>query len=619
MNEPTVEAGRGCDLDGSLCDDVQQHGRCASDPDSAGFSCYDIFAAVSASSPDKDRAANGDGSDMQRAALESAFSDLAAIYGKDSGPLGRGNTFVEDEDAEVARQSGYRSHHGAHVFVEDDTDSEAARSPLGGGSTGATSFSPDSPDPASSPLSASGVRKVDAAVLGSPTEVIGRGGERGSQVYRLDPAHVQQMAELQAKRDCGADKVDLAVLTSLVQEAIAYKLYPGTMSSNELEFIETAFRLARLREHILSPKNTDTNVTSKARRNYKEELFNVSASFFASSSSTAAPYQTIDSFPDSVGPNGGGLQVSDQKMEYAAHRLVFPGAVVLKEREMRGLLMPLYDYSLKQFLLQYSSEGGSSSGRTGRGAAGASSLLSWRRYTPIGNMTVVTAVAFQVLEGIKLLNHHMSHAPRGSTGALCTGFTHNDLHMDNVLLSKRGRVAVCDFELVAHLPLPLGPDGRPTVKIHSRLAPASRQSPHGVFSESSDTWAFALLVLALITGVDPLFSNERLMDDFGDGPLLKPWSQAYDGEQVVDWDANIGPHVAALLDAADPSGRRAREAVPLLQVCAKCLANRTGVAYTPASALVHDPAFAAFLRQPHTAEAVVEDWVTETIYKGAIA
>ncbi|ORC88362.1 uncharacterized protein TM35_000172340 [Trypanosoma theileri] len=391
---------------------------------------------------------------------------------------------------------------------------------------------------------------------------IGHGGDRGSLVYSI-----------------GKD------LLPLFHSAhpLAFKMYPVSITENELEFIRVLF-----------------------------------------SSDVAASFTTGEEC---------GLC---RKVPY----LVLPLAIVSIDGVDRGILMMQQDYSLKQFLL--------ASGTGCNSVSGGipmendmddedTSLRSRQSFEPIHSCAVITAIAFQLVVAITALNEELPHLVEG---VHCSGFTHNDIHLDNILLdATAGRVGLCDFELVAHAPerspSPLlspsnsnhnnGPshshcnshESTPTVvpsRLHTRMAPhrlppLSRQSPHGLFSRGADTWALALALLSLLTGVDPLFADARLMDDFGGGPLLQRHTDADGSAPVLDWDANIHDHILRLLWRDDPSGARVREAGPLLALCGKCLVNRDGARACSAVELLYEPLFREYLQAPREAERVLHAWI----------
>lgn len=402
-----------------------------------------------------------------------------------------------------------------------------------------------------------GLPHLDASLLGAPVREIGRGGDHGSRVYRIDINRVSEDS---------ISATDEVSVKEIVSRADAYKKYPRSISANELLFVYTVYQQRGLRSSIVATNSPNVSCMS-------------------------------------------GFTISQDPLvearRFAARHLVLPAAVVSCGDAVRGLLMPRYDCSLTEHLCA----------RTRRPVAAGckrhlddiplspyESFLTTQRYAPIESVTVVTAIAFQILEAIALLNHGMQH---NSEGRRCSGFTHNDIHLDNILLSVSGRVALCDFELVEHIPPPTK-----SIITHSRLPPYSRQSPHGLFTPLSDTWAFGLLILNLLSGVAPLFSSEKLMNDFGNGPLLLQYNSVKRDASVpvVDWESNIKQHADILLRHADPSGKLLEEARGLLRVCSKCLVNRSGASPFTALRLLEDDIFAFFRIHPNAAEDVVRNW-----------
>ncbi|EPY34718.1 hypothetical protein STCU_01384 [Strigomonas culicis] len=291
--------------------------------------------------------------------------------------------------------------------------------------------------------------------------------------------------------------------------------------------------------------------------------------------------------------------------------LVVPEAIVVKQEEERGLLMPLYECSLRAFLhlhgQRYVNGLTDNSGMHHERRSGA--FLSQPRFEPIANMEVIAAIVFQILSAIDLMNHNMPHTVNGKE---VRGYNHNDIHLDNVLIMPDGHIALCDFELVSHRKS--HDDGAPSLLHLTRLPPPSRQSPHGLFDSTADVWATGLVTLNLLTGVDPLFSNDSLMNDFGSGPLLMPYNSPGRAScvPVLDWQDNIQQHVRELLQAIDPSRRRQDEAAPLLQLCSRCLVNRAGAQPAAAETLLKDPLFTVFQATPEKAKHVVKEWIAKS-------
>ncbi|KAG5470109.1 hypothetical protein LSCM4_02803 [Leishmania orientalis] len=404
---------------------------------------------------------------------------------------------------------------------------------------------------------------IDEELLGDLGDVIGYGGDRGSFVCRVPPPLLTQTWREAATLPRAAAYLNAPHRSKEAKKA--YKKYPARISEDELSFVSTVYRCARNSDHCQS---------------------------------SSSPFLT------------------PEEAHYAASHLVLPDAVVLARGEKVGLLMPLYNCSLKEFLQSLVHPTPSACGAAGTpfplAVMHPSNLHAWdtdadtavvsphrstfrfiAAYQPVESIPVVSAIVFQILEAVAFLNHRLPH-DNGSTG-----YTHNDLHLDNILLSYEGDVALCDFELVASTPTSSRAfDVR-------RLPPSSRQSPHGLFSETADTWAFGLMVVSLLTGVDPLFTSD-IVNDFSDGPLLVRWDR---NPCVLDWEANIKAHVELLLRRQDSTGKRLEEAHPLLQLCSRCLVNREGAEPLCAVSLLEESMFLPYRRDFSLATRTVKEWI----------
>lgn len=409
---------------------------------------------------------------------------------------------------------------------------------------------------------------VDEEILGDLGDVIGYGGDRGSFVCCVPLPPLSRMwtqAPSFAKEPVFTEGPHSSEMKK------AYKKYPTHISKDELSFVSTAYRCARRCECSQS------------------------------SSSSSRPFLT------------------PEEARYAALHLVLPDAVVLAHGEKVGLLMPLYNCSLKEYLQSLTNPTSSPSAAsttpvsltvshnanlhtedadssTGLCNPHSSTFRFTATYRPIESIQVISAIVFQMLEAVAFLNHRLPH------GEGSTGYTHNDLHLDNILLSYDGDVALCDFELVASTPTPS------RIMDVRRLPPPSRQSPHGLFSETADTWAFGLMVVSLLTGVDPLFTSD-IVNDFSDGPLLFRWDRS---TRVLDWEANIKAHVELLLRRQDSTGKRLEEACHLLQLCGKCLVNREGAEPLRAVSLLEEAMFLPYRRDFSLATCTVREWISST-------
>ena len=182
------------------------------------------------------------------------------------------------------------------------------------------------------------------------------------------------------------------------------------------------------------------------------------------------------------------------------------------------------------------------------------------RQRRVGSLVVIAAILERVVAGVSAIRDALPHdicheclapvsteiladpasAPPHQPQELpkSTGFAHQDLRADNVLLSRSGNVVLCDFELVAHvtaegtLVQPLstptfdGLAGASTSTASSfvtnsrRLLPTAFHAPEGPNRPNGDAWLIGLLALELFTGVTPIIKTAVAFDDFGDGPLL---------------------------------------------------------------------------------------------------
>lgn len=381
--------------------------------------------------------------------------------------------------------------------------------------------------------------------LGDFSEIIGYGGDRGSFVCRVDAPNIRPWKN---------------TVANICNSGEAYKRYPTEISTDELSFI------------------------------------------------TAASQCFLPVAQDEVG-----LSFPQREERYAAAHLVLPDAVVCRGEEKVGVLMPLFNCSLKEFLqrimcrkgdegIKLSGEAAvtctatscsSNSDELTADSEHCSGFRSTQSYSSITSVKTLVAVLFQVLEAITCLHDRLPH------GEGRTGFTHNDIHLENILLTHSGLIALCDFELVA---------STPPMKISMalrRLPPTSRQSPNGLFNETADIWAFGILIINLLTGVDPVFSSS-ISNDFSNAPQLCRWDRA---ERVLDWEANISAHVNRLLVAQDPTGYRQKEVQGLLHLCSLCLVNRKNTTAMTAAQLLQQPIFSSFRSDFGSAERVVREWI----------
>jgi hypothetical protein len=210
------------------------------------------------------------------------------------------------------------------------------------------------------------------------------------------------------------------------------------------------------------------------------------------------------------------------------------------------------------------------------------------------DLDAVRAIMYQLTLGIAFLNTLQHQTCAGVTS---TGFSHNDIHLGNVLLHRpTGTLVICDFEHLRSIDVP-DPEKWP------RLPPNNRHSPNGCNSRNCDTWGLGLIAVSLLTGVSPLFDDHLIMNDFLKGPenpvLLPPEHDKDDG--VIDWDGVILPFLQETLP---------REAIrpidDILQYCAKCLNNKMNVGPEDAQSLLdHEPMFNRFRHNPEEARTIV--------------
>lgn len=397
---------------------------------------------------------------------------------------------------------------------------------------------------------------------------IGEGGSRGSRVYRIHPEDLQFVASNDAY--------------AIACRAEAHKVYPERISPDEIAFTETALSIRNFAR--LHPR------------------------------------------------------VMEGVIEDGFHHLILPEAIVLHQKRERGLLMPLFDISLKQFLAERAVGAGAAGlqqqrlpqqQQLQRGAARAAVntnnnddddddgdddlhvFCSKVAFPPIQSTEATTAILYQLLQAVALLNENLPHSVE-AYGAVCSGYTHNDIHLDNIMLMKAtGLVALCDFELVGHNPCrPIVSAGQ-VEEQHKRLPPFCRTPPAGICTPNSDTWALGLIAVNLLTGIDPLFNNAAVVNDFGSGPLLMAYNDPQRGKgiSVLDWQANIESHVTATLRL---NGATITPAVKsILDFCGKCLVNAEDREPLLASDLLNLDLFEPFRNEPGLAEDLVREWIVQ--------
>jgi serine/threonine protein kinase len=215
-----------------------------------------------------------------------------------------------------------------------------------------------------------------------------------------------------------------------------------------------------------------------------------------------------------------------------AMHLVVPDAVVVDEASQRGILMPMMSTNLHDFLVDTQPATQQLTSSPTRFA----SFLFTKRFEPIQSPRVITAILYQVVVAVATLQTQLKH--ESHSGTACTGFSHNDLHLANLLVHyDSGAIVLCDFELVQHIPPSSGHH-----VIADRAPPMHRHPPQGLGLASSDVWGVGLLAVDMLTGVVPFINEDVAKDDFGDGPLLLSPEDA-GGCAVIDWDSNMAEHV----------------------------------------------------------------------------
>jgi len=186
------------------------------------------------------------------------------------------------------------------------------------------------------------------------------------------------------------------------------------------------------------------------------------------------------------------------------------------------------------------------------------------RQRAIRSIVVIVAILERVVAGLAAVRDALPHdvcpacqarkpadTADSSSVAKTRGFAHQDIRADNVLLSRSGRVVLCDFELVAHVTEDGGtlvqPAATPTFEALAgssastanslasngrRLLPMAFHAPEGPNRPGGDAWLVGLLGLELFTGVTPIVKSAVAFDDFGAGPLL-----TVDPDNGIGWDS----------------------------------------------------------------------------------
>lgn len=262
-----------------------------------------------------------------------------------------------------------------------------------------------------------------------------------------------------------------------------------------------------------------------------------------------------------------------------ASHLVVPDAVVMDDSNHRGILMPMMSTNLHDFLVDTRPpEENSGCSPTDCGA-----FLLAKRFEPIASPRVITAILYQVVAAVATLQTQLPHKSQCSSE--CSGFSHNDLHLANLLVHyDTGAIVLCDFELVQHIPPSSGHH-----VIADRAPPLHRHPPQGLGLPSSDIWGVGLLAVDMLTGVVPFINEVVAKDDFGEGPLLLCPEEAC-GAAVIDWEANMAVHAyrcRGVLPGECP------QTDALYTFCKTCLTNNEIQEAPNVSSLISHPLFDA--------------------------
>lgn len=273
--------------------------------------------------------------------------------------------------------------------------------------------------------------------------------------------------------------------------------------------------------------------------------------------------------------------------------LVLPQCVVIADNIICGLLMPLYDTSLRDLLRDNLLDSRSSSITD---ANFPQAYRCERSFEPIGDIKALVGILYQVVAAVYCLHsfghtsfsltcHGSNSTPLSPTsvstplsvcptqpdsqGVNCCGFSHNDVKADNILLKFDGSVALCDFELVGHFfKKSANCETIEHAMAFAARAPQAYCAPEGAFVPKFDEWCLGLLAVELATGIQPLLNVDAVHNNFGDGPLLCPANEA-NGTPYVDWACNLAAHVEQFLVPVLDDVSRAG----LLDFCSKCLTN----------------------------------------------
>lgn len=424
------------------------------------------------------------------------------------------------------------------------------------------------------------IPRVSVEVLvaeGRRQQTIGMGGNRGALVHLVD------------------------------KRILRYRVYkeyiaPRRVSQNEISFISACYQRHSQQQPQQQQQPLKQGTSSCRHDNEEKEEQHEDAPKDGDAIEQGPPSREAFS---SSSP----LRFNTAQQTLSTH-LVIPDALVVEgSNEGRGVLMPLFHGNLFQVLstvqrlppppLRLDSTAIDDDDDS---YCSPNVFRSKAEFTPIADPQVIAALLYQITVGVVTLNYELPHV--GPTGEQHTGFSHNDLHLANILIHyDTGTVVLCDFELVEHLPQPRGRDP-PCERIPCR----SRHPPFGLWREPSDVWGLGLLAVDLLTGIVPIVDADNAFDDFGEGPLLELPSAA-DMLPVIDWEGNLGEHVAACRGV--PSGS-CPMTDGLYDFCRQCLSNTEELERTEGWArskeLLDASCFRAFRKGTVDARAVVKEY-----------
>eukprot|EP00331_Platyophrya_macrostoma_P018869 CAMPEP_0176464190 /NCGR_PEP_ID=MMETSP0127-20121128/36370_1 /TAXON_ID=938130 /ORGANISM="Platyophrya macrostoma, Strain WH" /LENGTH=309 /DNA_ID=CAMNT_0017856561 /DNA_START=124 /DNA_END=1051 /DNA_ORIENTATION=+ len=137
------------------------------------------------------------------------------------------------------------------------------------------------------------------------------------------------------------------------------------------------------------------------------------------------------------------------------HFVVFPlGITLTPDGDDHGIMMPMLSRSMFDFLRSthpLADHHTMSQHVTDDDEASHPVFRAARAFEPIRFPFVIAAVLYQTVLGVRYLHTELPHV--APDGLQKKGFSHNDLHLSNLLVHyDTGSVLLCDFELVHHVP-----------------------------------------------------------------------------------------------------------------------------------------------------------------------